>query len=157
MSEEFQQVAAKCKFCGVSLTLSISPDFIFLEPGALKLPKDFAAIGSYNLLVKLAACNRCADARMAWFKVADKLRKLVTIVRLGGNKEFFERCEKRFGVLAVEYGAAVALLKRREPVPEDYAHGPALLHLAQTGKPLWEVLKKLWPTLPKEHQDEIAI
>jgi len=144
---EYAVVAATCKFCGVALSVKVAHDFIALceEPTGVGVCVKMAT-GGWQNIVKLAACNRCADARIALYNLNHQLDRLAGIAyEAGTNKELAERCEKKFSEYAERYCVVVAQVARGQPVPNDAHYGNYLLVAAQNRLPLWEVLKKLWP------------
>lgn len=90
---QFQRHQARCKFCGVWLTIRIADDY----PGS-----------QLTSLLAMAACNTCADYRRAMYQLRDKITHDAGVWRnliISGNQgpkeiqlisEKFEALTKKF-------------------------------------------------------------
>lgn len=98
------KVDSKCKFCGMALTLSVSDDY--------------AAMGDPFNLVRLAACNRCADYRVARRKIIDSVKVIAErFIQHQVGKDSLETEKEKLADLVKRYMRLLADF-RRLPVPE---------------------------------------
>lgn len=88
-------IAAKCRFCGKNLTLEIAPDYDE-ERSPVKL-------------IKLAACNRCADLRQERRHLEDTIRTICSrTTQLGQTKITDSNSQKAVKTVCEAYTKLVA-------------------------------------------------
>jgi hypothetical protein len=127
-----KEVKARCKFCGKDLTLHIA--------------EDYDEVGDSLKIMKLAACNRCADLKTRIRRLEGDLSKECGMLLTKPHFTIKDRIKSRLAALSRAYLNTISNWLNREPaqweetILEDMLENPNKLDL--TVKAMWTLARQ---------------
>jgi hypothetical protein len=131
------RIASKCKFCA--------------KPIFLTVDDDYGKLGDPFNLIKMAACNTCADLRIKRRNITECIYRMLVKLTIDRSEAMREKVTGPLSILVDMY---LNLISEWTHQPKDEAGESVITALMESPKAFGETLSRLWPKQTDHNETE---